>query len=318
MTWSLGDGKSRRIAREAARWRAEMEEPSSTGQVEAFEAWLKADPAHVAAYRESSAIAEAGTRLFSRSHYLQQSASVVRRYRPAFAMAAMAALVAGLWGLIRDPAPAYAAITNRGQAIRVVALRDGSIVTLDTGTTLDVAIDPGTHHVKMSSGRARFVVHLPPGQLLRLTASTGEVFAGNGTFDVAVAKESVWIWVIDGKAELSSSAVSGSSTPLSLIAGKGAQMTIGGAGATPIKLPDTTWPSAHVAYDQAPLASILVVANRDGLPKITVADDTIGAMRVTGVLDLRDTRTLARKLAVALDLRLVERDGTLQLGRKQN
>ena len=315
MIWNRVGGKARRIAWQAARWQAEMEEPSSSAQVEAFEEWLKADPAHLAAYRESVAVAETGARLPSMSHYLQQPALVVRRYRPAFAIAAMAVLVLGLWGLIRDPAPAYAAVTNRGQATRIVALSDGSIVQLDTATMLEVAVAPTVHHIRMSSGRARFIVRLSSGTPLRVTASAGEVTSADGVFDVVVADDGVRVWVISGSADVAVSTSGEIPPPHSLISGQGLFMQAGTAAGIPIEQPDTTWPEAHVAFDQTPLASVLRTANRSDKPKIFVANDAIGELRVTGVMDVRDTRKLARKLAAALGLDLTEKDGELLLSR---
>lgn len=314
MIWGFAVGRSRRIARQADRWHAEMEEPSSHAQVEAFEEWLKADPAHLRAYRDSEAIAEAGTRLRLPSHIGASSSVMARGYRPAFAIAASAAFAIGLWTLIRAPAPAYAAVFNRGQATRVVALRDGSIVTLDTATALEVAVAPDAHHIKISSGRARFVVSLSSDSPLKVTAPTGEVTAANGVFDVAVADNAVRVWVISGNVDVAGRAANGPAGPLSLGSGHGVRIAAR-TPAMPIERPDTAWPVAHIAFDRKPLADLLAIANRTGQPNIVVADDAVGRLRVTGVMDLRDTRKLARKLAAALDLKLSEQKGTLLLGR---
>ena len=314
MIWSFAVGRSRRIARQADRWHAEMEEPSSHAQIEAFEAWLKADPAHLKAYRESEAIAEAGTRLMSPSHLSASSFAMARGYRPAFAIAASVAFAIVLWSLIRVPAPAYAAVFNRGQATRVVALRDGSIVTLDTATALEVAVAPGSHHVKMVSGRARFAVRLSRDGPLKVTAAAGEVTSANGIFDIAVVNDDVRVWVISGEVDVAVRAARAPVVPLVLTSGNGVRVA-GGAAETSIERPDTGWPVAHVAFDQKPLADILAIANRTGEPDIVVSDDAVGRLRVTGVLDLRDARKLVRKLAAALDLKVTERNGSLLLSR---
>ena len=313
MSWSFAVGRSRRIARQAARWHAEMEEPSSGAQVDAFEEWLKANPAHLVAYRESEAVAEVGTHLPTLP--LNRSALVVRRYHPAFAIAATAVLSLGFWGLIRDPAPAYAAITNRGQATRIVALRDGSIVTLDPATMLEVAVAPTAHHVKMSSGRARFAVRLSTDAPLRVTARAGEITSVNGVFDIAVAKNDVRVWVISGRADVAIPAAGGAGPPRRLRSGQGLRMQAGMAAATPIDQSDTTWPHAHVAFDRTPLVTVLRAANRTGEPTIVAVNEAVGKLRVTGVMDIRDTRRLARKLAAALGLELAERNGKLLLSR---
>jgi transmembrane sensor len=311
---NLAGGKSRRLARQAARWHAEMEEPSSHVQVEEFETWLKADPAHLTAYRDTQAVAEAGTRLRSTRQSTAPTPVMARAYRPAFAIAATVAFAIGLWALVRVPAPAYAAVFNRGQATRVVALRDGSIVTLDTATALDVEVAPTAHHVKMASGRARFAVRPSSDGPLMVTASAGEIMSANGVFDVAVADDDVRVWVISGTVSVALRAANEPVAPLTVASGHGVRLEAG-TRATPIERPDTAWPVAHIAFDQKPLVDILAIANRTGQPDIVVADDATGRLRVTGVMDLRDTRKLARKLAAALDLTLTDRNGSLQLSR---
>ena len=312
MIWSPA-GKSRRIAREAARWRTEMEEPASDIQIEAFEAWLKKDPAHLKAYQQSDRIAELGAGLPSQSRELRRPASAARRYRPAFAIAATVVFALGIWTLVRDPAPAYAAVSNAGQATRSVTLGDGSIVTLDTATMLEVAVAPPAHHVKMSSGRARFAVHNAAATPLRVTVLGGEVASANGVFDVAIGDHDVRIWIVSGEAAVAVPAAKRADVSRRLIAGQGVRLQSGEPVAQAIGGWDTNWPDAHVAFEQTPLANLLARANRNRMPKISVAEDQLGELRVTGIMDLRDTRRLARKLAAALDLKLTEENDLLLL-----
>lgn len=313
MIWNSVVGKARRIAREAARWHAEMEEPSSQAQVTAFETWLKADPAHVRAYHELEGVAAVGARLSFPVPNIERSAVASSAFRPAFAVAASLVLALGTWWLVREPSAAYAAIYNRGHATRMVALRDGSIVTLDTATTLAVEVAPTAHHVRMSSGRARFAIRLSPDVAFKVTTSAGEVTSANGVFDVAVARDDVRVWVVRGEARVAVPRTNRVPEPLTLRSGQSLRVRGGVATTTPSDRSDTTWPQAHLSFDDTPLATILEAANRTGRPKISVADDAVGHLRVTGVLDLRDTRKLARKLAAALDLRVVENDDTVLL-----
>lgn len=315
MVWAFGVGRARRIAEEAANWRAEMEEPQSEAQVATFEAWLRADPAHLRAYNEASEIAEVGERLPRAPLVSAPPAAGTRRFNPAFALAAAAILAVGTSWLVQDPSPAFAAISNHGPATRVVSLRDGSIVTLDTGTSMEVALDPVVHHVRMSSGRARFAVRLPQDRPLEVTTEAGKVTAANCVFDVAVIDRDLRVWLISGDAEVAVSNTGGPIVRMHFRRGQAVRLRDGVASAIP-SVPDvTSWPQAHIGFDDTPLAKILTIANRSGLPRISVSDGVIGGLPVTGVLDLRDNRKLARKLAVALDLIVVEKEGTLLLRR---
>jgi ferric-dicitrate binding protein FerR (iron transport regulator) len=71
-----------------------------------------------------------------------------------------------------------------------------------------------------------------------------------------------------------------------------------------------------MGFEDAPLAIVAAKANAIGGPKIEVPDAKVAGLRLTGVLDLRDTRALARKLAATFDLRVEERHGAILLRRR--
>jgi len=315
MGWPLGDRVGRRIAKRAAAWRAEMEEPSSQAQVDAFEAWLKADPAHVRAYQQSDRIARGGARSSASARPATASSVTGARYRPAFALAATLVLALCLSWLVQEPSPAYAAVVNRGPSTRIVRLRDQSIVTLDTATTIEVANALNAHSVRLSAGRARFVVRLPAGRAIKVAALAGEISASAGTFDVLVANGHAEFYVISGKATVLVAAANAPLQSRPLRSGQGVRVYDEALTALSLDAANAAWPLGHVAFDDTPLSRIVAVANRAGQPPISVIGDAAGRLRVTGVLDLRDTRTLARKLAAALDLRIVETDKSLRLTR---
>jgi transmembrane sensor len=291
-----------------------MEEPSSAAQIADFEAWLKADPVHLQAYQELDRVAEVGARRPLPTPIVVRSGETFRGYRPAYAIAAALVLIVGTFWLVRNPAPAFAAVVNNGQAIRMIALRDGSTVTLDTVTSIEVAVDPAARHVRITSGRARFAVRSLAGKALRVTAATSEVTSTSGLFDVAVGREGVRVSAITGDARVAVVASGPSTSPITLSPGQSVHLRNDAAPMIDDRGSDLTWPQAHVAFEDAPLATVIALANRTGRPRISVADG-IGHLRVTGVLDIRDTRRLARKLAAALDLMIVERDTDVLLKR---
>lgn len=292
-----------------------MEEPSSAAQIAAFETWLKTDPAHLQAYRELDRVAEVGARRPLLTPSIARSGEIFRGYRPAYAIAATLVLIVGTFWLVREPAPAFAAVINNGQATRTIALGDGSIVTLDTATSIEVAVSPAARHVRITSGRARFAVRSPAGRVLRVTAATSEVTSASGLFDVAVGREGVRVSAITGNARIAVPQSGPSTSPITLSPGQSVHLRADAAPTIDDRQADMTWPQAHVAFEDTPLATVIALANRAGRPRIAVADDGIGRIRMTGVLDIRDTRRLARKLAAALDLMIVERDTDVLLKR---
>lgn len=311
MLWPFGDRASR-IDRAAAKWRAEMQEPASDRQVARFERWLRADPAHHRAYQGMDEIAALGEQSTQRPP-ARAASPVVRSGAPAFAMAAAVVLAISLWSLIRTPGPVYATVTNPTSAIRTVSLRGGATLTLDAGASIEVASGGAVPLLRSLSGRARFSM---PGTLalpLQLATDQGTITGSNCMFDLITEPRRLRVSVLRGS--LAVTAAAASDAPIALNAGQSLSISDGHTTAIVGRMQDASWPDARVGFDEASLASVLKAANRAGRPRLVPTDATVASLKVTGVLDLRDTRRLARKLAAALDLKVREADGTITLGR---
>lgn len=312
MLWPLA-GKARRVAREAADWRTEMEAPRSAAQVGEFEAWLRSDPAHLRAYRELDLIADVGSRIPPARSAVP--GPMARRRGLASALALAVALVgigAGSWWLIQERSPAFTAVANHSSAVRIIALGDGSRIVLDTGAAIEVADSPVADTVRMMAGRARFAVDRSGHRPLRVAAGGGTIAATTAVFDIVVqgGEASVSIW--KGQVSVAGAANDPTGRPF----GAGSALRVaGGRRVVALTAREADWPDARVSFDQAALAGVLARANRAGKPKLVTSDKGVAGLRITGVLDLRDNRALARKLAAALDLTVEVRDDMLLLRR---
>lgn len=307
MGWRFWESKASRIAREAARWRVEMEEPASQAQVDAFEMWLRADPAHHRAYGQFDSLAAAGQRLAPTGSTARVSAP--RRLWPALGLA-MTAVVAVLgFALFARPAePQFATISNRSDAVRTVDILDGSVATLDTSSAIETAA--AARRVRLLRGRVRLVIHPSVGESIAVNARSDTILANDCVLDLAMVDGGVRIRLVSGHAALARS-----KAPVPLVVGRPVSIREGVVTLASLAPDDGSWTLARVGFDNAPLEQILAAANSTGTPQISAADPAIAALRVTAVLDLRDTRKLARKLAAALDLRVIDRGDRLILAR---
>ncbi|MCM8732415.1 DUF4880 domain-containing protein [Hephaestia sp. MAHUQ-44] len=290
-----------------------MESPQSERQVQDFEAWLRKSPAHLRAYQETAGVATLSEDLrLGAQEVSEPERGTAGRHRSllAFAAALILAITGSFW-FARDTSPAFAAVSNHGDAIRPVALRDGSQVLLDIGTDLKIAIPLDEHQLSVDRGRARFAI--PQSHDLEIVTSEGRVIASGGLIDVAASQSEVRVLLLRGKATLVVSAGAKELDRIDLRLGQVVRLRDGKIAATPQSEADASWVASRVNFADAPLATVLAQANRFGRPLLRVADNATGKLRVTGVLDLRDTRALARKLAAALDLRVVETGETLVL-----
>ncbi len=315
MGFELPGLRNRRIRRAAARWRVEMLEPHSPELRAAFEMWRAADPAHAKAYGEIERITGLAERLPS-GHRRQAPIGRERLLRPAFAIAALAAIAfTGVLLLTRPAAPVTEmSLTNPGPAIRFMRLSDGSMVTLDVATELTVAIGSRAREARLRSGRARFKVADDPGRPFIVSWPGGRVEANGSEFDVALSAGQMTVMARNGAVRVFPA---GTHQEDAVAVGAGRAVRVEGNDVVPaaVSRGDRLWPDGRHAFNRTSLATILALANRLGGPPIKPASEAIGSLKITAVLDLRDSRALARKLAAALDLRVDESAGEIVLSR---
>lgn len=291
---------------QAAAWFARMQEPESEREVSAFEDWLARDPAHARAYAEMEAINRAVSRVEA-PRTLESRRAWQGGWRVALAGAVLAAVVATSVLLTQGfAAPAFAAISNRGAAVRGVRLVDGTKVWLDTGAEIGVKFDDGARAIVVREGRVR----ITPGSSSRpLEVTAGPVdLQPSRTIDVSYKGTSVLLGALDGPVRVST----GGQKIDDLQPGRAT--AIGRSGPRFAQV-ERDWPASRLQFTNATLARIVNLANRQPGPDIVFAEPSIASLTVTGVLDLRDTKRLARKLAAAHGLRLVDNDHRLVLRR---
>ena len=296
----------RQTARSAARWHSRMLEPACEREVDAFEQWLDANPRHARAYAEIDAIARAGERA-PRRHLV--TAPVVARFRPAFAVLSVSVLAVAVVLLlnIRANQPAYAAVVNPGEAVRTVVLDDGTMVTLAPGAELGVLIGDEERHIEVRAGRSRIAVRPDSRRPLLVSLPGGDVSSAQGTLDVFVDGDTSQVSALTEALTLKPLVRNARSSAVGLPSGKSLFLSDPRARPMPTESAALRWPDARRQFEEAALSDVLRLANADASVRIVVDDTDIGRLKVTGILDLRDTRPLARKLAAALNLQVDER-----------
>ena len=296
---------------QAAAWHARMLEPKSEEEVAAFEAWLARDPANSRAYAKIEAISLAGTALPRRLLDLDERRRTgALAWRPTLALVALLAVVlGGAWVFQMASSPAFAAIANDGPAVRSLRLSDGSRVFLDVDAEIGVRIGSGRREITIRRGRVR-IAPAPGSRPLRVTARGLQIDPSGQRIDVVIDGDRAILAALGINPARGTVEVVAGSERFRLGAGEAAVVSRKGRRRATI---EPFWPLGRVQFKQAPLASVLKPANAIGDPDVIAADSGVAAMRVTAVLDLRDTRRLARKLATALDLTIEDRGSELIL-----
>ncbi|WP_032969247.1 FecR family protein, partial [Stenotrophomonas maltophilia] len=143
----------------ASDWVARLEAPDCTAaERESFEDWLAEDPAHVKAWVQAETLFQQGETLGS-DPWLRTAAARVarparRRLLPGLAAAAGICLAIGIgWMIALDGNPTPQLYANDTRLPRQLTLADGSLATLDAGTTLRARFGWRHRDLELERGR---------------------------------------------------------------------------------------------------------------------------------------------------------------------
>ena len=182
--------------------------------------------------------------------------------------------------------------TGRGET-RVVALADGSRLTLGGATTLRVRLTRGERDVALVDGEAAFDVAHEPARPFVVTAGDREVRVLGTEFNILSHADRLAVTVRRGLV-----AVSGDGESVRLA--KGQQLTrVKGAGASRIGTVDPNtafaWSKGQLVYRDAPLAQVVSDLNRYVSTPIRV-DPSAASVKVSGVLSIDEEAAMIRRL----------------------
>jgi transmembrane sensor len=203
-------------------------------------------------------------------------------------------------------------LSTRVGEIRRVSLSDGSKVTLDTATSVEVEIGQAGRRASVKAGRARFDVAKDKRPFV-IEAGSSVATAQDAVLDIEEFGSKARVDVLAGTATIAKSGARGAEMSL----GAGETMTaISGRTVASHSLgaaPD--WTRGMLEFDATPLGAAVELANRYSTSKILLSGDLEG-LRVSGAFRAGDTKGLAEALADALHLRITRTsNGSLVLSR---
>lgn len=314
-------GRDPRVDRAAAEWFARMHGPEREAVRPEFEQWRSRDPAHRAAYAEAERLWQVSAGLarteLGRTRNLSGSKPSIWSL-PARqpALAALAAVILVVIGLVAlqpfgtEPgelvATATAAERTRVGEVRTIALADGSSVTLDTDSAIEIELSQAGRRVRLSRGRARFDVAPDPVRPFRVEADGRLVTARGTLFDVGFEPGGVRVTLLRGSVEVRGRAAAGA---VASVARLSPGQCFSDAGRGPVVAPAPRgidqWVAGMLSFDGTPLGDVLAQTNRYSERKIRLGDPSLAALRVTGAFNPLPADALASSLAATFGLRVV-------------
>ncbi|MCW6536278.1 FecR family protein [Sphingomonas lycopersici] len=238
-----------------------------------------------------------------------------------FATAAAAAIAAAAIGLTSNPisdlvaSPATAESFRTGHAeIRSYSLSDGTDITLDSDSRVEITIDRTRRHARLHKGRARFIVKADP-RPFAIEAGGKEVVSKAGTVDVELdAARRADVRLRAGSADLRTDA----GTTKALVINQPIVYSPENVTPTVLAAPpaDTRdWPAGWVEYRTVALGTLIEQANRYAKSPIILDDPGLSNLQATGRFRLLDTEAFAKHITEPFGLRVSRRSDGIHLSR---
>jgi transmembrane sensor len=172
----------------------------------------------------------------------------------------------------------------------IIALHDGSQVTLNTDSTIHVQFAPGERHVALDQGEVFFVVARDADRPFVVQAGGSRITAVGTQFSVRRRATLIQVIVTEGTVRIdpnASSSSSGHSASTVLVAaGSAAQASDGKALVRAQASGEAerllSWRNGYVSFEDTTLADAVAEFNRSTTRQIVIGDPSIADMRLSG------------------------------------
>jgi transmembrane sensor len=298
-----------------------------------LQAWLDADPANPPAWEDAQRALAAfddadGDELLDA---MRQDARKVRRAPavawPRFAAAAAIVLVllGGAWlALSGGPklpvaAPGTSVVASRTTAyasakgqVGEFTLADGSLLTLDTESAVNVTLLPGRRDLRLLRGQAFFDVQHDAARPFTVMAAGREIVALGTRFEVRLETDQVRVVLAEGRVSVKSASAAAPVTVL-----HAGEQLIDRLGAAPVVSSKDvgealSWRQGFLTFNDDTLTTAAAELNRYSRDQLIVRDPRVSRLRITGMFRAGDIPRFGRTLAQVHPVRIV-RTGANQL-----
>lgn len=309
------------IHEEAAAWFAKRRDGTCTPSEEAaFEGWCGRSEAHARAYAETERAWHQLKQLQNSDRVREMTAAAMaataprrgkapagRRWRPWLAAACIVAVVAigGIKLLPQLSVPTVTYTAGLGEQ-RTEQLPDGTRVTLNTQTTLQVRYSHSRREVVLQHGEAMFDVIHDATRPFVVTAGDGSIVDLGTQFEVRKDNDAAIVTLLEGRVEVAAGDERKQLTP-----GEQARYGARIAGISVHKVDPTAvtaWLHGRLDFNGMPLAQAIADANRYSAVKLRLGDPKLADMRVGGSFRAGDNAAIAVALSAVFPVRVARSD----------
>ena len=326
----------------ASAWLCEREEGFTPGRADAFNAWRQSHPRHEAAVRRVEQIltllddlpkvrVPLEARLAAEAESFPSKRPAKRLKFPKVAWSAGVAALFAVAGLLRWMQPAPTDVidhyTTSADVQRRIALSDGSLVDLNSGSDVKVAISAGQRRVTLNRGEAHFEVAHDSRRPFLVTAGGVTVRAVGTAFNVKMEAGSIDVLVVEGKVEVSHEEAPAETAPDTrpqVAAGELTRVSRKDPVAVPSveKMEDESirsilaWQKRMIPFVNLPLRDLVTQFNRRNPTQLVLGDPGLGDRPVGGMIAMDQLDAFVRLLEQDGDI-VVERRSATQIVLRQ-
>ena len=300
----------------AAAWLARAASDWTVDDEAVFQAWLAAASAHREAYEGVCASMdflqahEEDVELVALRRRTAARTRTSRRSLVAGALAASLALVVGAVAYLA--APVKLDTFETGPAMRRITLADGSQVTLDARTRLEVRLGRRARELELVRGQASFEVAHALDRPFSVHLGRQVVIATGTVFNLDQSSEASVVTLVEGAVDIRGAADGGLLARLA----PGEQYTARNGRAQTVRAePDAVlaWRRGKLIFDDASLSQAAERVSRYSDRPIRVAP-ALRALRVSGAFDAGDQRAFVRSVEAYLPVQaMTAADGAVEL-----
>jgi transmembrane sensor len=290
------------LAAEAAIWVVKMNGPEKSESVDAaFQEWLRESPAHAAAFAEVSETWDQSTRIL-RDQYVAQpnTGSFWLNAAAAVVMVAVLVLASSAYYFHR-----MVRITDIGE-FRSFPLEDGSTLTLNTATRVDVKYSGTQRFISLAPGEAKFDVQRNPQKPFVVDTPLAQICSLGTTFAVRSDEARVRVTLVQGKVKVSRKPSSCSLASEETIEGqeivlKPNEQVVVATGkamvAVPVNVADVlSWEHRQLRFKSQPLKEVVLEINRYIKKPLVIGDPEIEDEIINGRYIIGSTLEFAQAL----------------------
>lgn len=204
--------------------------------------------------------------------------------------------------------------TVRGQRSEIV-LPDGTQVTLNTETEIDVAFERDKRLVHLLKGEAFFNVAHDASRPFTVAAADRHITALGTQFDVRLDAAALRVVLVTGRVHVARAAAIGADkkpgADMDLLPGDRLTAALG-APVVIERLPDvaaeTSWLRGLVEFSDAPLGEAVNELNRYAEEPLVIRDREVAELRISGVFRTGDPARFARVISELVPVEIVRAD----------